>query len=265
MYFTTSDGRKLFYEWKGLTSGERVIIFLNGLTQSTESWGLMLPFFENRFRILLLDFIFQGKSDKNGPYKNFDSHAGDVYELCQKENIRKPTVVGLSYGSLVAQHLAVNYPDLISKLFLLSTFGKKTPYFEAIELSWWKSLQAGGYDLLLDTMMPYVLSDNYFSNPLIPIDQLKNIRKEINQNREALLKLMQATKERHNYLSELKKITIPTVIIHGEKDLLMPVAMANEVHLCIKGSIFIIIPNTGHTLNLENFQLVSQRILEYSI
>jgi pimeloyl-ACP methyl ester carboxylesterase len=125
-------------------------------------------------------------------------------------------------------------------------------------------LQAGGYDLLLDTMMPYVLSDSYFSNPLIPIDQLKNIRKEINQNREALLKLMQATKERYDYLSELKKITTPTVIIHGEKDLLMPVAMANEVHLCIKDSVFIIIPNTGHTLNLENFQLVSQRILEYA-
>ena len=40
---------------------------------------------------------------------------------------------------------------------------------------------------------------------------------------------MRATKERIDYRPELKKITIPTIVIQGEKDLLLPVHMAGEV------------------------------------
>ncbi|MCX8081539.1 MAG: alpha/beta hydrolase [Bacteroidia bacterium] len=260
MFFKTSDGRNLYYEFQGNRNSQETIVFLNGLTQSTLSWAFMIPFFEKNYNILLLDFIFQGQSDKYGPYKNFDSHARDVYDLCHKENIQNPIIVGLSYGSLVAQHVAVNYPKFPRKLFLLSTFCKKTPYFEAIELSWWRSLQTGGYDLLLDTMLPFVLSEEYFKNPFVPIEKLKNLRKEVNSNKEALLKLMQATKERHDYCESLRKIEVPSIIIHGEKDTLMPLSMANEVHSMIPHSKFYVIPNTGHTLNLENYVRVVEII-----
>jgi pimeloyl-ACP methyl ester carboxylesterase len=262
MKFTTQDGRSMYYEWQGNPHGKEELVFLNGLTQSTQSWAMMIPFFEKEYRILLLDFIFQGQSDKHGPYKTFDEHARDVYDLCKKENTEHPVIIGLSYGSLVAQHIGVLYPDFPKKIFLLSTFARKNPYFEAIELSWWRGLETGGYDLLLDIMMPYVLSDDYFKNPLIPIDTLKSIRREVNQNKEALLNLMRATKERYSYLEEIKKIRIPVIIIHGQKDTLIPVFMGMEVHQAIPGSKFYVIPNTGHTLNLENVNLVAEKISE---
>jgi len=81
----------------------------------------MLPYFVNEYKIVLIDFIFQGQSDKDGEFKNFDEHAEDVISLMQFLQLPKAVVCGISYGSLVAQNLSVNYPLAVEKLILLST------------------------------------------------------------------------------------------------------------------------------------------------
>lgn len=251
MLHTTSDGLNLYYEINGNTRSEKTLVFLNGLSQSTIAWSLTAPAFAADYKIILLDFIFQGQSDKSSPVRSFDDHARDVKSLIDHLQINKAILIGISYGSLVAQHFALLFPEKMEKMVLMSTFAHKTPYYEAIETAWWSALRAGGYSLMLDVMLPTVLSENYFENPLIPIDIMKTARQDINTNSEALFKLMTATRERPDYREKLKSIKVPTLIIHGEKDLLFPVFMANEVHKNITESRFEIIPGAGHTLNLE--------------
>lgn len=251
MFCKTSDNLNIYFEVQGNENAKETLVFLNGLSQSTVSWILTTPYFKNDYRIVLIDFIFQGQSDKIGEWRSFDTHARDVISVLDYLKIDKAIVAGLSYGSLVAQHLAINHGNRISKLLLISTFAHKTPYYDAIELSWWRALEFGGYNLMLDIMLPSVLSENYFLNPLIPIDLMKQTRQEANEDKQALFKLMRATKERVDYRPELKKITVPTIVIQGEKDLLLPVHMAGEVAKAIPNSQFKVIPHVGHTLNLE--------------
>lgn len=251
MYHNTRTNHKIFYELQGNLASAETIVFLNGLTQSTLSWGLVTPAFKDKYKILLLDFVFQGQSDKHGDYRDFDEHARDVKEILDLLHLSNIHLVGLSYGSLVAQHIAVHYPDYLKSLTLLSTFAHKTPYFEAIETSWWRALETGGYSLMLDVMLPSVLSEQYFLNPLIPIDTMKEARKDLNTDPAAIFKLMRATKERGDYREKLKQIKIPTLIIHGEKDLLLPYHLAESVHQSIGKSRFILLKGIGHTLNLE--------------
>lgn len=251
MHCKTSDNLNLYYEVQGNIHSSETIVFLNGLTQSTLSWFFVMQYYKEKYKIVLLDFIFQGQSDKEGEWRNFDQHANDVKRVIDQEQIKNPIIIGLSYGSLVAQHYAVLYPGTIKKMVLISTFAHTTPFFDAMATSWARALETGGYNLLLDVMLPHVLSENYFNNPIIPLDMMKEARKEVNQNTEAIFKLMRATKERDDFRSKLKIVNTPTLIIHGEKDLLLPVHMANEVHLNIKDSDFIVIKNAGHTLNLE--------------
>jgi 3-oxoadipate enol-lactonase len=259
----TTDGLNIFYEIQGHPESAETLVFLNGLTQSTIAWGLVTPFFKAQYRIILLDFIFQGDSDKKGEWRNFDTHARDVFEVLHKEKITTATIVGISYGSLVAQHFALLYPEVTGSLILISTFAHKTPYYEAIELAWWRALEKGGYNLMLDIMLPSVLSEEYFKNPLIPINKLKESRKELNQNGEAIFKLMRATRERPDYRKQLRRISAPTLIIQGGKDLLFPVHLAEEVQKNIKGSQLKIISNAGHTLNLEHVRDVCELISDF--
>ena len=251
MFCKTTDNLNIYFEVQGNENAKETIVFLNGLSQSTISWILTTPYFKNDYRIVLMDFIFQGQSDKTGEWRSFDTHARDVVSVLDYLKIDKAIIAGLSYGSLVAQHLAINHGNRISKLLLISTFAHKTPYYDAIELSWWRALEFGGYNLMLDIMLPSVLSENYFLNPLIPIDLMKQTRQEANEDKQALFKLMRATKERVDYRPELKKISVPTIVIQGEKDLLLPVHMAGEVAKAIPNSQFKVIPHVGHTLNLE--------------
>lgn len=259
----TKDGLKIYYEVQGNMNASETLVFLNGLTQSTLAWFFCLPFFKDHYKIILMDFIFQGQSDKTGEPRDFDQHAEDVVAVLNAENISQINLIGLSYGSLVAQHFAVNHPEKINKLVLLATFAHKTAIFNAIELSWWRALETGGYNLMFDTMMPFVLSDEYFSQPIIPIEMLKRSREDLNSNAQAIFNLMRATKDRDDYRDELKKIKTPTLIIQGEKDQLLPPYLAQEVHKNISGSKFEIIKGAGHTLNLERVPEVCTLILGF--
>jgi 3-oxoadipate enol-lactonase len=252
MYCRTDDGLELYYDIKGNPAAGETIVFLNGLTQSTLAWGFLVPHFATDYRIILLDQVFQGQSSKEGGWRDFDRHARDVMTVLEKEKCPPVNLVGLSYGSLVAQHFALLFPSKVKKLVLISTFAAKTPYSEAIEQAWWRALEQGGYDLMFDVMLPTVLSEDYFTNPVVPIEAMKEMRKQANQNKDAILKLMTATRARGDYRQNLTRISSPTLVIQGEKDLLLPVHMAREVQKSIPGAKLVVIKNAGHTLNLEH-------------
>jgi hypothetical protein len=70
---------------------------------------------------------------------------------------------------------------------------------------------------MFDTMMPFVLSDEYFNNPIIPIELLKKSREDLNQNTQAIFNLMRATKERKDYRNEFKKNKKQNINSSGRK------------------------------------------------
>lgn len=262
MFCKTEDNKSIYFEFKGNSQAKETLVFLNGLSQTSLSWGFMLPYFEEKYRILVLDFIFQGQSDKTGEMRDFNQHANDVLCIINSLKIEKATLIGLSYGSLVAQHFAVNYPERIDKLCLLSTFAHKTPYYEAVELSWRRALDLGGYALMLDVMLPFVLSNSYFTHPIIPIDLMKAARQDLT-DAASLQKLMDATHARKDFREELKKIKAHTIVIHGRQDTLFTVDLGKSVADNIPNSVFVVLENAGHTLNLEEVQLVSKTILNF--
>jgi pimeloyl-ACP methyl ester carboxylesterase len=263
MNYITKDGLTMYYELHGNMKSSKTIVFLNGLSQSTHSWGLVTPFFKDNFRVLLIDQILQGQSDKNSDWRTFDQHAKDVYELVSALGINRPIIAGLSYGSMVAQHYAVLFPNELDKLILMATLAHKTPYFDAIGHAWWRALEAGGYPLMFDVMLPNVLSENYFKNPLIPINAMKDARLQSGMDATSLIKLMKATQEREDYRPMLKHIKVATLVLQGEKDSLLPPVFAEEVHKNLTNSKLIIIKEVGHTLNLEAVQEISQHILQF--
>jgi 3-oxoadipate enol-lactonase len=250
MFYVTRSGRNLYYETHFGNKNANTIVFLNGLSQSTIAWVLTNPYFKD-YNVVNLDFIFQGKSGKEGEWQDFDAHAQDVADVMTELKIDNYTVAGLSYGSLVGQHFALLFPQKLDKLILMSSFCHKTPYYNAIETAWWRALETGGYSLMLDVMLPTVLSEEYFRNPLIPIELMKQARQESNDDAAALFKLMKATKERADFREKLKNISTPTLVIHGEKDTLFPLHMGKAVAENIPGAKFEVIVGAGHTLNLE--------------
>jgi len=262
MIVKTADNKNIYTEIVNPKQNLPVVVLLNGLSQSTASWGFLTPLLKEKYSVILMDFVFQGSSDKEGDWRDFDQHASDVISVLDYHGISKASLIGLSYGSIVAQHVGVLFSERIDKLVMLSTFAHKTPYYEAIELSWKRSLEIGGYGLLLDVMLPYVLSDHYFNNPIIPIELLKSMRKDVVEAK-ALDKLMTATLHMKDYRKEIAKIKAPTLVVHGGKDMLFPVELGKSVSEHINDSKFVVLPEAGHTLNLENVPEVVNLIKDF--
>ncbi|CAN5199895.1 3-oxoadipate enol-lactonase [soil metagenome] len=265
MYHHLPDEINLYYEIQGKTDAETTLVFLNGLSQSTASWLGIAPAFYAKYKVVLVDLVFQGQSGKSENFRTYDNHAADIYDLLSKTCSGKVVLCGISYGSAITQHLLVNYPDFFAGGIMLSTFGHNTDLFNLIGESWINALNAGGYALMLDVMLPVVLGKSYFEKPLIPVETMKESRIARELDRDSLLKLMEATKVRGDYRNQLHKIKVPVLIVQGEEDFLIPPVIAKEVAEKIQKAEFVVIEKAGHTLNLEAIPQVIKLLKSFLI
>jgi 3-oxoadipate enol-lactonase len=251
MKYTLSDGTIIWYEQNGKTGAKNALVFLNGLSQSTAAWSAIAPAFYEEHQVLLIDLADQGQSGSSSVFRSYDTHAADVAELLVHLNLPPAIIVGISYGSAVAQHLLVNHQQQCAGALLLSTFAHNTAVFDAIGESWKAALLCGGYPLMLDVMLPVVLGKTYFSKPLIPVAALKESRVAADLRPDRLLRLMQATETRGDYREKLKSINVPVSVVQGDEDFLIPPDVAKQVADAIPNASFTVLENVGHTLNLE--------------
>jgi pimeloyl-ACP methyl ester carboxylesterase len=68
---------------------------------------------------------------------------------------------------------------------------------------------------------------------------------------------------RTNYVDRLSEIAIPTLILHGEDDRLLPVAIAERAHRLIPNSRLEIVPNCGHLAPLEQPEAVNRALGQF--
>lgn len=258
-----ADGLALYYEVHGNTDAPHTLVFVNGLSQSTVAWGGYLPHLKADFRIVLLDLICQGQSDEATIPRDFDGHAADIKALLQALAIPKSTIIGISYGGAVAMRVLVNHPEIVEKGVIMASFAHKTNLFNALGLAWTNALRKGGYELMLDVMMPSVLGKTYFEKPLIPVDLLKTGRRDLYPQPQSLLKLMKATGDMADYRPQLTQVKAPVLVIAGEEDLLCTPEMNRAIAEAIPNSQFVIVPQVGHTLNLEAVQQTAHLIRDF--
>lgn len=260
-YFFEND---LFLEYEFIRAeGKQTLLFLNGLTQSYEVWKNCVSRFQQNYQFILVDLVNQGKSSSINEKKDFDQHAAILKKLVDHLNINEIFVAGISYGSLVAQHFALQFGQSVKGLILISSFAAQTHYYRAIELSWENALAKTGYRGFVTTILPYVLGKTFFEKNNVNAEQIIEDRMKQPVNENSLRLLMLATKERKNYTQELSGLQSRVLILHGEEDILFPTEMAYHLSSAIKNSHLVIFPKTGHSINVEQPELLTREIEKF--
>ncbi len=249
-FFQSSYGN-VYYEYHENSQLNTTLVFIGGLTQSTMSWTGVVAGLKKDFSCLTLDLIFQGQSDEYSEYLTFEQHAQVVHELCQFLGLQEYIPVGISYGGAVAMRMMYHYTNFIPKSVLISTFAHKPKHFEAVGESWLIALQKGGYELFSDILTPWALGKSYYENPVIPIETLKELRKNFPISVSRLQKLAMATAVSGDYRNPLKSFHKPVLAIFGEEDLITTPEIGKEIVKNLSYAKWILIPEKGHTLNLE--------------
>lgn len=114
----TIEGRALRYELTG--EGAHTIVWTHGIGGSLDYWRQDLPSFPG-FRHLTYDVRGMGQSEGSDGPVSLEDWARDLVALLDRLGIGRPIIAGSSMGGAISQRFAIDYPDRLAGLLLLST------------------------------------------------------------------------------------------------------------------------------------------------
>lgn len=249
MPFVEIDNKKIHYEVFG--EGEP-LVFLNGIMMSTASWHPFIDIFSKNCKMVLVDLIDQGLSDKaDGPYTQ-DMHVEMLKELLEKTGYEKVHMMGISYGGEVAVKFALKYQHMLHSLILSDTTAYTNELLHDVEEIWDYSASLHNGTVFFKATMPYIYSTEFYEEN---IEWLKNREKAFCKTLtpewyEGFRRAIRSA-SKLNVVDELHKITVPTMIISAEFDATTPVRYQEELHKGIKNSKYVMIKGAGHACMYE--------------
>ena len=248
-----TDGINIFYKELGDPNAPHCIAFFNGALATTNSWEFLHPVFERQgFRVILHDFRGQLKSDKPpGPY-TFKQHAADARALFNHLGVERVHLVGASYGGAVAMRFAVEYPDCVASLSVMTSLSETDPVTSGFILGWKTFCDTGDGEAFFWGMAPSIYSPAFLTENRAFCEQMAKATKKAPPEYLAGQKTIYDTLTGDVYITDrLSEINCPTLVVSAELDILTPPKFSQIIAAEIPGAEYLSLPNCGHACILE--------------
>ncbi len=194
-----------------------------GLRRNIEWWYCQIDALSKHFKVLLFDNRGAGRSDKPEMDYSIPLFADDTAELMKSLNIRKANVLGVSMGGYIAQELAIRYPEMVSSLVLGCTGagGQRTVMMSAERLQKFTANEGLSPEEILKKDMDIYFSDRFVRENPDKIREFVEISLRYYQPLDAFERQFAACLK-HDTVNRLNGITMPTLIMSGDDDVLVP-------------------------------------------
>ncbi|MCZ3366279.1 MULTISPECIES: alpha/beta fold hydrolase [Methanobacterium] len=238
------------------------LILIHGLSDDLRLWAPLIPQLSRNYRTVSLDLRGHGSSGKPKGHYSIEQFSRDIYFLLNELSIKKAHFIGFSLGGAVVQDLAVNYPEMVSSIVLMSSFSFVDLKLNETFLKLRESLVEGGFAAFFDEILPLVLTPELINENRAELEQVRE-EKIKTESVESLINTIDACME-FDVKDKISVISKPALIISGKEDVLIPDELARQVHRIIDGSKLIILENTGHNVLIpENLQFLLELILKF--
>jgi pimeloyl-ACP methyl ester carboxylesterase len=244
------------------------LVLIMGLGGECGDWVLQTRVFKRYFRVVTFDNRGVGKTDKpNEPY-SIKTMADDVIGLMDYLDIRCSNVLGVSMGGMIAQEIAINYPERVNKLILVCTTpGKDEKGGHSPEILRGMGLKEHFTDedieqvdmgKVMSSLNSFSFGDSMLKMIAVPFCWVRMKLFGIDGLRgqfEASMK--------HSTLSMLDKIKAPTLVIAGAKDRIVPPRFAEVLAQRIPNARLVMIEDGSHTLIAEKRSRFNREVLDF--
>jgi len=266
-HLTTDDGVKLYYEESG--SGTP-IVFVHEFAGDYRSHELQIRYFGQRYRSIVYNARGYPPSDvpKDGERYSQERARDDIRAVLDALKIDKAHVVGLSMGGFAALHFGFAYPDRARSIVVAGCgYGaapdKRAQFAEEAEAA----ASQFEHQTMVKAAEPYGLGPTrvQFQNKDRRgwqefVDQLRE------HSTEGSALTMRGVQKRRPSLFDLvekmKAMTTPTLVMTGDEDwpCLEPSLLMKRT---IPTAALVVMPNAGHTINLEDPAAFNQHIADF--
>ena len=237
--------------------GGQAIIFSHGFGCDQNMWRLVVPAFEDEYRIVLFDHVGAGQSDPAawhpGKYESLQGYADDLLEICRELKLTRAIFVGHSVSSVIGVLAANREPDRFDKLVLV---GPSPRYIDDDDAGYVGGFTREDIDGLLES-----LASNYlgWSSAMAPVIMGNPDRPELGEELTNSFCRTDPEIARHfaraTFLSDnradLAKVKVPTLVLQCSEDAIAPQSVGEYVHRQIAGSELVLMKATGHCPNLS--------------
>ena len=215
---------ELNYKLEG--DGEDTIVLVNGLADDLETWVLQVDdFLAAGYRVLRFDNRGIGSSSKPaGPYSS-RMLADDAKALADSLGITGFHLMGVSMGGMIAQEYALAYPADLRSVTFACTYAAPGPFCSRMFAMWADMAPVLGVPFVMRDVTLWAFTVPFFEIAMRYMDQPVHAYL-------AQLAVIQA----HDTASRLGEITTPSLVLAGEEDILIPVALSRRIHEGIPGS-----------------------------
>lgn len=243
------------------TKSETTVILIHAYPLNKNMWADQIEKLKDDYRVLALDIRGFGKSELKTPY-TLENIVDDVIDLMDIKKINKAIIAGLSMGGFVALRAIERNPERFQALILADT--KSEPDSDESKLKRYKGLveiDKEGVNKFTDTFINNALSKETITEKPKVFIQVSSIAKE--NKKAGVTAGMLALTSRTDTTAGLSKIKVPTLVIQGEFDTVIPMNAAVALNEKIKGSKLVIIPRVGHLSNLEDPEAFNRALIEF--
>jgi pimeloyl-ACP methyl ester carboxylesterase len=234
------------------------LMFIHGVAGLWQNWLLNIPAFMDTHRVVVPDLPGFGRSPMPSEKISIKGYAKTVNALCDTLGIDCPVVVGNSMGGFVAAELAIAFPTRVNKLVLVSAVGLSIEYVRR------EPILAAARAWAMAATRAGARSEHMIRRPRLRRVALQSVVRypeklsypltwELVQGagKPGFMPAMEALTD-YSYREELPRIEVPTLIVWGRNDMLVPVDDAEEYERLIganaRKEIF---EDTGHVPMLE--------------
>ena len=251
---------RLWYERRG--EGEPLLL-ITGFTISSAIFDPLIALYSERFECITYDNRGSGRSGSPLRPTSMPELAADAARLLDALGVRSAHVYGLSMGGMIAQELAIRFPERVRGLIL----GATTPGGPRATRPALRELAALGRSAggaLREPGRPW-LAAMLFSpefrrrEPERVLELLAHFHRH-RARPQGIAAHWWATVY-HDTVSRLGQIQAPTLVMHGERDAMAPIANSRELAERIPDAELALVPHAGHAYPLErpveSFELIT--------
>ncbi|RMH37920.1 MAG: alpha/beta fold hydrolase [Nitrospirae bacterium] len=270
LQYATVEGHRIAY----LDIGQGPpLMLIHGFGGSIWNWEHQVHELATRHRIIVMDLLGSGRSDKPAVAYTPSRMVQFFFSFMNVLGVERATLIGNSMGAGLAMAIALDYPDRVTRLILIAGF-PPDPY---------RSIASKRYRRFLDHRPPLWLG--VISNRLAGRGVTRAMLEEIIHDRTLITPLV-IERSFHNrripgflpplyslvdhiqdwtktYGQRLHEIAVPTLLLWGSHDRVLPYRVGMDLHRLIPQSRLHAVPEAGHMPQWEKPAFVNRLILEF--
>ena len=251
------SGVQLEYAEQGSPSGTPVI-FLHGYTDSWRSFHQVLPLLPESIHVYTISQRGHGISDRPAKGYSPGDFALDVADFMRELNISSAIIVGHSLGATIAQRFALDYPYMVKGIVLVGSFSAFTTNASVAEL---RSIVDNLQDPV-DSVFVYQFQKSTLFRP-VPVGAFQIYVSESLKVPARVWKAIANEALTVDYSKATENISVPTLIIWGDKDTFCPRSDQYTLARAIKKSSLIIYEGVGHAVHWEDPERFTADLLSF--